>query len=206
MSRRHHRSGAGRRATVVDEPSDVFDSGRSASFTDPEGAHIRIWQAGAHRGSLAVNEHGGVTFNDLHTRNVDRAAGFYGAVFGWEMLEIGPGMHMWAVPAYGDFLEESNPGMREGLAATGAPAGFENVVASVAQVDEADTETPAHWGITFGVDDVDAAAAQATRLGGKVLSAPTDLPWVRSTTIEEPQGVTFVASQFVPANAANDED
>ncbi|MEP4652496.1 MAG: VOC family protein [Ilumatobacter sp.] len=190
----------------VDEPFDVFDSGRSASFTDPEGALIRIWQAGAHRGSLAVNEHGGVTFNDLHTRDVDRAAAFYGAVFGWELQEIGPGAFMWALPAYGDFLEASNPGMRENMAAMGAPTGFENVVASVVRIDDADTQTPAHWGVTFGVDDCDAAAEAATRLGGTVLSEPMDLPWVRSTTIADPQGASFVASQFVPANTAGAGD
>lgn len=191
-------------ATIINEPFNVFDAGRSALFTDPEGAQISVWQPGAHRGSLVVNEHGGVNFNDLHTRDLDQAAAFYASVFGWETLELGPGMFMWAMPAYGDFLEELNPGLRENMAAMGAPAGFENVVASVVQIDEADTVTPAHWGITFGVDDADAAAATATQLGGKVLSDPMDLPWVRTTTIEDPQGARFVASQFVPDNQAPD--
>ncbi|GMQ85035.1 MAG: hypothetical protein BMS9Abin07_0600 [Acidimicrobiia bacterium] len=104
-------------------------------------------------------------------------------------------------------LEELNPGMRDNMAAMSASV-FENVVASVVQIDQTDTETPAHWGITFGVDDADAAAATATatQLGGKVLSAPTNLPWVRTTTIEDPQGATFVASQFVPENARPDAD
>jgi hypothetical protein len=119
-------------------------------------------------------------------------------VFGWQTLEIGPGAVMWAMPAYGDFLEELNPGMRAGMAEMGAPTGFENSVASVAPIDPADTVTKAHWGITFGVDDADAAAATAKELGGTVLSEPTDLPWVRTTTIQDPQGATFVASQFVP--------
>ena len=147
-----------------------------------------------------MNEHGGVNFNDLYTRDPARAAEFYGAVFGWELIELGPGMFMWGMPAYGDFLEELNPGMRAGMAEMGAPVGFENVVASVVTIDSADTDTAAHWGITFGVDDADAAAAAAARLGGKVLSEPVDLPWVRSTTLEDPQGATFVASQFKPEN------
>jgi predicted enzyme related to lactoylglutathione lyase len=147
-----------------------------------------------------VNEHGGVNFNDLYTRDVDRAKDFYSAVFGWEKLELGPGAAMWAMPAYGDFLEELNPGMRAGMAEMGAPAGFENVVASISPIDPNDTATPAHWGITFAVDDVDAAAAKAAELGGKVLSEPTDVPWARAAVIEDPQGATFVASQFVPEN------
>ena len=77
--------------TILAEPMDVFDAGRSATFADPEGASISIWQAGRHRGSLVVNAHGGVNFNDLHTRNLGPAVAFYGAVFGWELLELGPG-------------------------------------------------------------------------------------------------------------------
>ncbi len=187
-------------ATILAESFDVFDAGRMATFTDPEGATISVWQPVRHRGSLVVNEHGGVNFNDLYTRDPAQASEFYGAVFGWELIEPGPGMFMWCMPAYGDFLEELNPGMRAGMAEMGAPAGFENVVASVVTIDPADTETTAHWGITFAVDDADVAAAAAVRLGGKVLSEPVDLPWVRSTTLEDPQGAAFVASQFKPEN------
>ena len=187
-------------ATVISEPFDVFDAGRMAMFADPEGAPIAVWQPRRHRGALAINEHGGVNFNDLYTRDLDRAKEFYGVVFGWETLELGPGMTMWAMPAYGDFLEELNPGMRAQMAAMGAPSGFENVVASIVPIGPDDTATPAHWGITFAVDDADKAAAKAKELGGKVLTEPTDLPWVRMTTIEDPQGATFVASQFVPEN------
>jgi hypothetical protein len=86
------------------------------------------------------------------------------------------------------------------MAEMGALAGFENVVASIVPIDPDDTATPAHWGITFAVDDADAAAAKAKELGGKVLREPIDLPWVRTTTIEDPQGATFVASQFVLEN------
>jgi hypothetical protein len=187
-------------ATVIVEPCDVYDAGRMAMFADPEGAAIAVWQPKRHRGALAVNEHGGVNFNDLHTRDVERAKEFYGAVFGWETLTLGPGAEMWAMPAYGDFLEMLNPGMRAQMAEMGAPSGFENVVASIVPIDPADTTTPAYWGITFGVDDADAVAAAAEQLGGTVVSPPTDLPWVRTTTIADPQGATFVASQFVPEN------
>jgi len=35
-------------------------------------------------------------------------------------------------------------------------------------------------------------------LGGTVVSEPQDLPWVRETTVKDPDGATFVLSQFVP--------
>lgn len=187
-------------ATVITAPFDVFDAGRAATFADPSGAQLSVWQPARHRGAIAVNEHGGVNFNDLYTRDLDRAASFYGSVFGWELLEPGSGMYMWSLPAYGDFLEDLNPGMREQMAAMGAPTGFETVVASIAVIDKADTETDPHWGITFAVDDADAAAESATALGGKVLSEPIDRPWVRTTTIADPQGAVFTAGQFKPEN------
>ena len=62
-----------------------------------------------HRGAAVVNEPGSLNFNDLNTRDLDGAAAFYGAVFGWELLDVG-GASMWALPAYGDFLERRTPG------------------------------------------------------------------------------------------------
>src|SRR5690349_20388974 len=81
-------------------------------------------------GADVVNEHGSVNFNQLHTRDVEGAKAFYGAVFGWELLGVGEAQ-MWALPGYGDFLEQRRPGMREQMAAMGAPERFEDVVASV---------------------------------------------------------------------------
>ena len=186
--------------TIVSDPADVFDAGRMAMIADPEGARLALWEPNRHRGALAVNEHGGVVFNDLYTADLDRAAAFYGALFGWEVLELGPGSSMWSLPAYGDFLEERQPGLRASMAEMGAPSGFVNVVASIVTIDPGDADTTPHWGVTFAVDDADKAAATARELGATVLSEPTDQPWVRATTLADPQGAVFVASQFVPDN------
>src|SRR5258706_14774449 len=56
---------------VLSEPFDVFDAGRMGVFADPEGAVFCVWQPGSHRGSAAVNEHGAVNFNSLHTHHVE---------------------------------------------------------------------------------------------------------------------------------------
>ena len=74
-------------------------------------------------------------------RDLDAAAAFYGAVFGWEVIDAG-GAPMWALPGYGDFLESRTPGMRENMAAMGAPERFEDVVASVT----VDADDPAALG------------------------------------------------------------
>jgi predicted enzyme related to lactoylglutathione lyase len=189
--------GAG--GTVVMEPDDVGDWGRMAIFADPAGAAFRVWQPKAHRGAVIVNEPGSLNFNDLYTRDLQGAGAFYGAVFGWEILDVG-GFHMWALPSYGDFLERRTPGRRENMAAAGAPERFEEVVASVNPIPDDQPDVAPHWGLTFAVDDADAIAARAARLGGRVLVPPVDAPWVRTTIISDPQGATFTASKFVPEN------
>ena len=117
-------------------------------------------------------------------------------MFGWELLDMG----MWALPEYGDHLEKLNPGTRERMGEMGAPERFEDVVASLNPIPDDQPDTPAHWRLTFGVDDADAIAQRATELGGTVLVPPFDAPWIRMTVIRDPQGATFIANKFVPEN------
>lgn len=185
--------------SVLMEPGDVGDAGRMAVFADPEGAAFSVWQPNRQRGATVVNEHGSLNFNDLNVRDVERAKAFYGSVFGWEALGVGGGS-MWALPGYGDFLEQRNPGMREGMAQMGAPERFEDVVASINQIPADQPDVPAHWGVTFAVDDTDAVADRAAELGGRVVVPPFDAPWTRMAIIADPQGATFTASKFMPEN------
>ena len=107
---------------------------------------------------------------------------------------------MWRLPGYGEFLEQRDPGLRERMAQSGAPAGFEDVVATLNPIADDQPDVPAHWSVTFAVDDADATAERAAELGGQVVVAPFDAPWVRMTVITDPQGATFIASKFVPEN------
>jgi predicted enzyme related to lactoylglutathione lyase len=185
--------------TVVMEPFDIPGSGRMAVCTDPEGAVFCLWQAREHRGARIVNEHGSVNFNGLNTRDVDGAKAFYGAVFGWTTLRIGA-FEAWTLPGYGDHLEENDPGIRQRIAEMGGEPGFEDVVASITQISDDQPDTPPHWSVTFAVDDADAIAAKATELGGTAIVPPFNAPWTRLTILADPQGATFIASQFVPEN------
>jgi predicted enzyme related to lactoylglutathione lyase len=185
---------------VVMEPFDVMDAGRMAVFTDPEGAMFCVWQAKENKGAQIVNEHGSLNFNGLNTHDSESAKSFYGSVFGWQTLSLGGGAEMWTLPGYGDHLERDNPDLRKQMAEAGAPKGFEDVVASINPIGDDQPDTPAHWSVTFAVDDADAIAAKATELGGKVVAPPFDAPWVRMTVIADPQGGTFIASKFVPEN------
>jgi predicted enzyme related to lactoylglutathione lyase len=185
--------------TVVAEPFEVPEAGRMAVIVDPEGAAFCIWQSRGHKGAKVVNEHGSVNFNGLATRDPEGARAFYGAVFGWKTLELPSGI-TWTLPGYGDHLEEINPGVRAMMSQMGAPEGFIDVVANLQPIGDGDSETPPSWSVTFAVDDVAAAAARARQLGGEVVAEPFDAPWCRMAVIKDPQGATFIASQFVPQN------
>jgi predicted enzyme related to lactoylglutathione lyase len=191
---------------VVMDPFDVMGAGRTAVFTDPEGAAFRVWEAKEHTGAQVVNEPGSVNFNDLKVRDVEVAKSFYGSVFGWETLGLGGGAEMWRLPGYGDFLEQSDPGLRQRMAELGAPEGFEDVVATLGPLADDQPEVPAHWSVTFAVADADATAERAAELGGRVLVAPFDAPWVRMAVIADPQGATFTASKFVPESGDRDRE
>jgi predicted enzyme related to lactoylglutathione lyase len=184
---------------VAMAPFDVLDSGRMAVLTDPEGAAFCVWQANKHKGAQVVNEHGSLNFNGLATRDREGAKAFYGAVFGWTTLELPAGV-MWTLPGYGDHLEEASPGLREQMAGMGAPEGFIDVVAALNPITDDDSDTPAHWSVTFAVDDAHATATKAGALGGEVVAGPFDAPWSRMAVIKDPQGATFIASQFVAEN------
>ena len=184
---------------VVKEPFDVMGAGRMAVLSDPEGATFCVWQAKEFKGARVVNEPGSLNFNGLSTRDVEGAKSFYGSVFGWDTLDAG-GAEMWTLPGYGDYLERDDPDLRKRVAEVGGPVGFEDVVASINAIADDPPDVPAHWSVTFAVDDADAVAESASKLGGKVVVPPFDAPWVRMTVITDPQGATFIASKFVLEN------
>ncbi len=186
--------------SVLTEPGDVMEAGRAAVFSDLEGAVFCVWQPKRHRGAAIVNEAGSLNFNNLNTHDAQAAKSFYGSVFGWSTMPMGGGAEAWTLAGYGDHLELINPGTRERMASVGAPPGFEDVVATLTPLPADDSDVPAHWSVTFATDDADATARKAGELGAQLLAPPFDAPWVRMTIIADPQGATFIASQFVLEN------
>jgi predicted enzyme related to lactoylglutathione lyase len=188
--------------SVLLDPVDVPGAGRMALFADPSGAVYGVWQAGDHRGAQAVNEPGSWNFSELNTADPDGATAFYGSVFGWELSELdvdGDGSGFFRMPGYGEFLARRDPDLYERQEGVGAPPGFEDAVIWLVPVESEDPDpTPAHWSVTFAVDDADAIADRAGDLGGTVLVPPMDAPWVRMTVIRDPQGAVFTASRFTP--------
>jgi uncharacterized protein len=153
-------------AQVIVEPMDVMDAGRMAFVAHPAGGFVGMWQPGNHIGAQLVNEPGSLSWNQLHTRDKEGAAAFYGAVFGWTLGDFG-GMGVWNLGENGiGGIMDMPPGSPD--------------------------ELPAFWMTIFSVADADESVAKASELGGAVVSPPTDLEGIgRFALLTDPQGVYF---------------
>jgi predicted enzyme related to lactoylglutathione lyase len=154
---------------VVVDAMDVMEHGRMAVLQDPTGATFAVWQAKQHGGAQVVNEPGSVCWTELATRDRGAAAKFYSNLFAWQGDEQQYGEMPYTMWMNGE-----------------APVG------GMMQMDEQWGDAPSHWMPYVQVDDCDAAAAKAAKLGGSVCVPPTDIPTIgRFAVIQDPTGGTF---------------
>jgi hypothetical protein len=183
--------------TVVRDAYAAPGLGRVAVCADPAGALFRPFEPAGLEGAQRVNEPGTWNFSELNTGDFDGATAFYGAVFGWEAspLEYGAeSFTMWRRPGYGDFLETIDPGVRRRHAESGAPPGFTDAVAWLQGV--AGGGKP-HWSVTFAVDEANAVAARAEKIGGTVQVPPFDAGVAIVAQLRDPQGGLFTVSKYL---------
>ncbi|MFF6996680.1 VOC family protein [Streptomyces sp. NPDC008313] len=152
--------------TVLVAPMDVFDVGRFAVVSDPEGAVFQLWQARSFAGADLFNAPGALGWVELMTRAPDRATEFYTTLFGWT-------------------VGGSDRYTQWGLA--GADFG------GMLTMDEKfPHEVPPHWLPYFAVEDVDATANAAAGAGGSSLMEPTSVPdGPRIAVLRDPQKAVF---------------
>lgn len=166
--------------TALAGPITVFDAGRLALLFDATGAAFGLWEPKLHAGAGLVNEPGALCWNELTVRDIDTAKRFYAAVFGWDAVSRG---------AAGSPFGEWQLGGR--------------TVGGMVQMNEMwPPEVPSHWMVYFAVDDTDAAAARAERLGGKISVPPTDIPPGRFAVLNDPQGGFFSVITMAPSRPA----
>lgn len=182
---------AGGRITA--EPVDT-PGGRTAACEDRQGAAFRLWQAGRRIGSQAVNTPGGWNFSDLRTADPDDAQDFYGAVFGWQVADLGQDAEaMIRVPGYGDHLAATaDPGIRERQA--GVPEGFADAIGAIRALPAGE---PPRWEVVFTVADRDAAVAVVQQRGGTV-EGVSETRWAHLAQVRDPAGAAFTISRFAP--------
>jgi uncharacterized protein len=154
-------------ATVVAEPFDIFDLGRSAAIADPAGANLYLWEARKNNGATLVNAAGAMAWNDLLTPDPAESASFYGDLFGWTTVEV-PGGHGYRVISNGG---RSNGGMMTLEPGAGSPS----------------------WIPYFGHEDVERLVNEMPGLGGTVVVGPVPVPTGKFALFTDPQGATFAA-------------
>lgn len=111
--------------------------------------------------------HGIFCWNELMTRDTEKAGKFYAELLGWEPADSGM------------------PGMQYTLFKVGETS----VGGMMAMPDEIPEQVPPHWMAYIAVDDVDAAIAKLDDLGGTLMHGPQDVPNVgRFCIIQDPTG------------------
>ena len=154
------------------EPFDALPAGRMAVLADPTGAVFAIWEAAERQGAQRINEPSAWSMSVLNTTDPNRAASFYRELFGWNTE--GEGFALCRLPGYVGG-EPEQPVPRDVIA----------VMTAAPDVSES------NWSVGFWIDDVDAAAATASRLGGAVLVAPNDTEIARQAVLTDPEGAAF---------------
>jgi predicted enzyme related to lactoylglutathione lyase len=154
---------------VVMDAFDVMEVGRMAILSDPTGAHFAVWQPKTHQGAQVVNEPGTVCWTELATRDPRAAAKFYHGLFDWNGQEQDMGSMTYTMLMNGE-----------------KPAG------GMFEMTEQWAGIPPYWMPYFAVEDCDATASQAEKLGGKVTVPPSDIPNIgRFAVLQDPTGATF---------------
>jgi uncharacterized protein len=164
---------------VLQEEVDFSPVGKLGVFVDPTGATFCAWESGDREGAQLVNEPSAWSMGALQTADTERAARFYGEVFGWETEAFGPAT-MFRLPGY--FGGEASQPVPRDVVAVMVPAA---------------PDASSVWGVDFWIDDVERAVDDVRRLGGSVLAGPYDAPPAFSQAIvADPGGAVLTLSQL----------
>ncbi len=153
-------------ANVHAPPFDVMDVGRMAVIQDPQGAFFMIWEPKTTIGAELVNVPGALCWNELYTGDLDGAKSFYNGVFGWDWQEFEASPD----PYFVIMNQGSGNGGVRGLA---------------------EPDMPPNWLVYFAVEDIDAALAKVSELGGETMMGPMDIGIAKVAVIKDPQGGVF---------------
>jgi predicted enzyme related to lactoylglutathione lyase len=120
---------------------------------------------------------GRFVWHELMTSDTEAAGDFYSNVVAWRTQDSG-------MPSYTLWM-----------------SGDRRAAGLMALPEQEGAATPPHWIIYIGTPDVDATAAAAEKLGGKILKAAADIPGVgRFAVLSDPQGAAFAVFNPQPGS------
>ncbi len=157
-------------AAILTPPVDVMEIGRMSLIQDPTGGIVSLWQEKEHSIPTAYNEPGAACWNELMTRDWEKASEFFVSLCGWETE-----------------IMESGEGPYVSCKIDGEWAG------GIGQIGESrDDSVLPYWLLYFMVGDCGKTAESCISLGGTVLAEPRDIPGIgRIATLRDPQGAVF---------------
>ncbi|WP_334170231.1 VOC family protein [Sinomonas sp.] len=155
-------------------PMEVPEQGHMAMFGDAGGAAFGGWQPEGHTGFGRLAEPGSPVWFEVLSRAYPQTVKFYQDVLGWET----------------ETMSDTDE-----FRYTTLGAGRE-AKAGVMDADGILPEgVPSNWQIYWGVENADAAAQTAQRLGGRLVREPEDTPFGRIATLTDPLGAVFLIHQ-----------
>jgi predicted enzyme related to lactoylglutathione lyase len=127
----------------------------------------------------------GIAWDELHTRDRDKAEAFYNTLFGWTSTPV----EMSPEYTYHLLNRADNGEMFAGSHQQGPD----------------ETDQPSFWLVSLGTDDVDKATAKASELGATVVMEPMDIPGTgRFSLFIDPQGAAVAALAYADGGSAPD--
>ena len=123
-----------------------------------------------------MQTHGAFSWTELMTSDVAAARKFYSELLGWKIRDMQGSEMQYRIISAGD----------------------QDIGGMMAIPEKAKGMAPA-WGTYVTVKNVDETTGRVKKLGGKVLSAPQDIPGVgRFSVIQDPQGATISLITYLP--------
>lgn len=154
---------------VLEGPSSEPEVGTFAVIQDNVDAFLRLWTSAPEHGGEIFNVPGAMTWNELATKEPEKAAEFYRTVLGVE-TEHSPGPPDYTVLKIG-----------------------ERPVAGILKMTPEMGDMPATWDVYFYSDDVDATVAAVVEAGGEVIRPAFDVAqgMGRMAVLADPMGAVF---------------
>ncbi|MEZ4870584.1 MAG: VOC family protein [Caldilineaceae bacterium] len=159
---------------IIADVMVIGDSGSMALCVDPTGAVFGLWQAAQHIGAGVENEHGGMTWCEVNTRDSAAACDFYAKLLNATAAKM-EGMEYYMLQ-HGD-----------------------QTLCGVLQMDENWEGIPPCWSCYFAVDNTDAALTGVVAAGGQVRVPAFDMPYGRMAVVSDPAGAVFSIVQLPTA-------
>lgn len=127
----------------------------------------------------------GIAWDELHSKDRDKAEAFYNTLFGWTSTPVAMS------PEYTyHLLNRADNGQ---------------MFAGSHQQGDEEKDVPSYWLVCLGTSDVDKATAKAAELGSTIIMEPMDIPGTgRFSLFLDPQGAAVGALTYADGGSAPD--